>query len=198
MRVWLVVFIGKSWVESLKKESLTKELILNGSGQLFPDTRIRALTIFFRSIRLWLGSGYLYIAIYPATKIPKCCRRKFMFFLKRFSKLSGYYCLVPVLRPSITDTVEAMNMPFQRRHNHSKLWITVEVYSRTQKVEVYFAYEGYGFVAFFNTDLVKILAFTCAMNLGVILKGKWSHGLPLPRNVDRTHSLVLIIYADLI
>ena len=44
---------------------------------------------------------------------------KFMFFDKKLSKSSEFYYLELGLYPSITDTVEAMNILSQERHNHS-------------------------------------------------------------------------------
>ena len=78
-----------------------------------------------------------------------------MFFEKKLSKSSEFYYLEPGLYPSITDFVEAMNTLIQERHNHSEKCITVKVFRRTQKVEIYLANEGSA-LAFFSTDLRHI------------------------------------------
>ena len=74
---------------------------------------------------------------------------KLMFFDKKLSKSSEFYYLEPGSYPSITDIVEAMNTPIQERHKHSENCLTVKVSRRTQKVEIYLAYEGSG-LAFFS------------------------------------------------
>ena len=72
-----------------------------------------------------------------------------MFFDKKLSKSSEFYYLEPGLYPSFTDTVEAMNILIQEKHNHSENCVTVKVSRRTQKVEIYLANEGSG-LAFFE------------------------------------------------
>ena len=80
---------------------------------------------------------------------------KLMFFDKKLSRSSEFYCLEPGLHPSVTDIVEAMNTLIQKRHNHSENCITVKVSRRTQKSEIGLANEIYGF-EFFSTDLGDI------------------------------------------
>ena len=75
-----------------------------------------------------------------------------MSFDKKFSNSSEFYYLEPGLYPSITDIVEAMNSLIQEGRNRSEKCITVEVYRRTQKVEIYLINERSG-LAFFSTDL---------------------------------------------
>ena len=48
----------------------------------------------------------------------------------------------PSLYPSVTDIVEVLNTLFQERQNHSESGITVKVFQRTQKSEIYLAIEG--------------------------------------------------------
>ena len=75
-----------------------------------------------------------------------------MFFYKKFSKSLHFYYLKPCIYPSNTDFVEAMNILFQERHNHSENCIKVKMSLRTKKVEIYLANEGSD-LAFFSTDL---------------------------------------------
>ena len=99
---------------------------------------------------------------------------KFMFSDKKLSKSSEFYYLEPGLYPFITDIVEAMNILFQERHNHSGNCIKVKVSRRTLKIEIYHANEGSG-LAFFSTDLGHIFGSNIANGFRVILRGKGPH-----------------------
>ena len=118
-----------------------------------------------------------------------------MFFDNKLSNSSKFYYLEPGLYPSITDTVEAMNILIQERHNHSENCIKVEVSRRTQKVEIYLANEGSG-LAFFSTDLGHIFGSNVGNEFGVMLRGKGPHKPEVAYDIVRIHSLM--IYTDLI
>ena len=120
---------------------------------------------------------------------------KFMCFDKKLSKSLDFHYLEPGLYPSLTDIVEAMNTLIQQRHKHSENCITVKVYRRTQKVEIYFANGGSG-LAFFSTDLGHIFGSNVSDELGVMLRGKGTHQPEFVYDIVRIHSL--LIYTDLI
>ena len=75
----------------------------------------------------------------------------FMFLTKKFSRSSEFYYVDPGLYPSITENAEAMNTLIQEKHKHSENCITVEVSQRTQKVEIYLAFEISGLVFLIRT-----------------------------------------------
>ena len=120
---------------------------------------------------------------------------KFKFFDNKLSKSSDFYYLQPGLYPSFTDTVEAMNIFIQERHKHSENCIKVKMSRRTQKVEIYLAYETSG-LAFFSMDLGHIFGSIVGNEFGVLLRGKGPHKLDFAYDIFRIHSLM--IYTDLI
>ena len=118
-----------------------------------------------------------------------------MFFDKKLSKSTKFYCLELGLYPSITDIVQAMNTLIQEKHNHSENCIAVKVSRRTQKVEIYLANGGSGF-AFFRTELGHIFRSTLGSEFGVMLRGKEPHKPKFAIDVVLIHSFM--IYTDLI
>ena len=120
-----------------------------------------------------------------------------MFFDRKLSKSSEYYYLEPGLYPSITDIVEAMNILIQERHNHSEDCIKVNVFRRTQKVEIYLA-NGRSGLAFFSTDLGHIFGSNVGNEFGVMLRVKGPHKPEFANDIVRIHSLMkytnLIVY----
>ena len=132
-------------------ESFTIELVPNASAQLFPDNTLSSFTNFLpEQLNL---EGQWEVAFselsYPSI-YQNVTAGKFMFFDKKFSKSSEFYYLDPGLYPSITDIVEVVNTFVQEKHSHNESCITIRV-SRNQKVEIYLAIEGSGFV-FFSTN----------------------------------------------
>ena len=177
-------------------ESFTIELVSNASAQLFPDNTLSSFTNFLpEQLNL---DGPWEVAIseisYPSM-YQNVTERKFMFFEKKLSKSSEFFYLEPGLHPSITDIVEAMNILFQERHNHSENCIHVNVSRRTQKVEIYLANEGSG-LAFLSTDLGHIFGSNVGNEFGVMLRGKGPHKPEFASDIVRIHSLM--IYTDLI
>ena len=177
-------------------ESFTIELISNASAQLFPDNTLSSFTTFLpEQLNL---DGQWDVALseisYPLM-FQNVTEGKFMFFDKKRSKLSEFYYLEPVLYPSITDIVEAMNILIQGRHNHSENCNKVKVSWRTQKVEIYLANEGSG-LAFFSTDLGHIFGSNVGNEFVVMLRGKGPHKPEFAYDLVRIHSLM--IYTDLI
>ena len=120
-------------------------------------------------------------------------RREILCYLRR--KSSEFYYLEPGFYPSITNILEAMNLLIQEKHNHSKNCITVKVFRRTQKNEIYLANEGSGLV-FFSTDLGHIFGSNVGNECGVMLRGKGPQKPELAYDIVRIHSLM--IYTDLI
>ena len=118
-----------------------------------------------------------------------------MFFDKKLSESSEFYYLEPVLYPSITDIVEAMNILIQERHNHSENCVKVKVSRRTQKVEIYLANGGSG-LACFSTDLGHFLGSNVGNEFRVMLREKGRHKPEFAYDIVRIHSLM--IYANLI
>ena len=177
-------------------ESCTIELVSNASAQLFPDNTLSSFTNFLpEQLNL---DGQWEVAIseisYPSM-YQNVTEGKFMFFDKKLPKSSEFYYLEPGLYPSITDIIEAMNILFQERHNHSENCIKVKVSQRTQKVEIYLANEGSG-LAFFSTDLGHIFGSNVGNEFGVMLRRKGPHKPEFAYNIVRIHSLM--IYTDLI
>ena len=119
---------------------------------------------------------------------------KLRFLTKKLSNSLEFFELEPVLYPSNTDIVEAMNILIQERHNHSENCIKVKVSRGTQKVEIYLANGGSG-LAFFSTDLGHIFGSNVGNEIGVMLRGKGPHKPKSAYDIVRIHSL--LIYADL-
>ena len=122
-------------------------------------------------------------------------RENLCFFDKKLSKSFEFYYLESGLYPFITDTVEAMNILIQERHNHSENCIKVKVSRRTQNFEIYLANEGSG-LAFLSTDLGHIFGSNVGNEFGVMLRGKGPHKPEFAYDIVRIHSLM--IYTDLI
>ena len=118
-----------------------------------------------------------------------------MFFDKKLSKSSVFYYLEPGLYPSITDSVEAMNILIQERHNHNENCIKAKVSRKTQKVEIYLANEASG-LAFFSTHLGHIFGSNVGNEFGVMLRRKRPHKPNFAYDIVLIHSLM--IYTDLI
>ena len=57
-----------------------------------------------------------------------------MFFDEKLSKSSELYYLEPGLYPSITDIVEAMNIPIRERHSHSENCIKTKVSQKRKRL----------------------------------------------------------------
>ena len=87
-----------------------------------------------------------------------------MFCYKNFLKSLEIYYVENGLDPSITYIVEAMNTLLQERDNQSENCIRVEMFQKTQKVDIYVTNERSS-LAFFSTDLGHILEVVMAMNL---------------------------------
>ena len=126
---------------------------------------------FYRSNWNWMVNGRLQFQKNPTHQSTKLLRREnWFFFDKKLSESSEFYYLQPLLYPSITDIVEAMNILIQERHNHSENCIKVKVSRRMQKVEIYFANEASG-LAFFSKDLWLIFESKVGNGFGVMLRG---------------------------
>ena len=117
-----------------------------------------------------------------------------MFFDDKHSKLSEIYYLEPDFYPSISDTVEAINILIQERHI-SDYCIKVKVSRRSQKFEIYLANEGSG-LAFFSTDLGHIFGKNVGNEFEVMLRGKGPHKPEFVYDIVRIHSFSF--YTDLI
>ena len=105
-------------------DSFTKELVLNASGELFPDNTLRFFTnISPEQVNL---EGQWMVAIseisYPSTH-QNITEGNFKFFDKKLSESTSTYNLEPGLYISITDIVEAMNTLIQERNNHNETFI---------------------------------------------------------------------------
>ena len=159
----------------LTVESLVMELVSNAYAQLFPDNTLSSFINFLpeqlKMERQWevAISETSYPSMYHNITVGK-----FMFFDKKFSKLSEICYLETGLYPSITDIVEAMNTLIQQRQNHSENCITFKVSRRTQKVEICLANEVSG-LPFFSVDLGHIFGRNVGNEFGLMLRGKWPH-----------------------
>ena len=117
-----VVFLSKKVDQShLTMESFKLVLVFNTSAQMFPNYTPGSFTNFlFEQLNM---EGQWEVAIselsYPSM-YQNVTEGKFMFLIKRFSKLFESYCLEPCLYSSMTDIVEAMNNRIQEKHNHSE------------------------------------------------------------------------------
>ena len=172
-------------------ESFTKNLVSYASAQLFPDNKLSSFTNFLpEQLNL---EGQWEVAI-PQISYPSMYQNvtegKFMFFGKKLSKSSEFHFLEPGLYSSITDIVEVMNTLIQEWHNHSENCITVRVYRRTQKVEIYLSNEEFD-LAFSSTDLGHIFRSNVGNEIGVMLRGKGPQKPELAYNNIHIHSLML-------
>ena len=122
-------------------------------------------------------------------------RENLCFLTRNFQSHQNSFYLEPGLYTSITDIVEAMNILIHERHNHCENSIKVEVFRRTQKVEIYLANEASG-LALFSTDLGHIFGSKVGNEFGVMLRGKGPQKPEFACDIVRIHSLM--IYTDLI
>ena len=171
-------------------------MVSNAFAQIFPDNTLSSFTNFL-SEQLNLD-GQWEVAIseisYPSM-YQNVTEGKILFFDKKLSKSAELYYLEPGLYSSITDIVEAMHILLQERHNDSENCVTVKVYRRTRKVEIYLANEGSG-LAFFSTDLGHIFGSNVGNEFGVMLRAKGPQKPENAYDIVRIHSLM--IYTDLI
>ena len=96
---------------------------------------------------------------------------KFTFFDINFSKFFSFLLSGTWSSPSITDIVEAMNTLIEERHSHGEFSITVKMYRRTQKTEIYLTKEISG-LSFFSTDMGHFLGSNVGKEFEVMLRGK--------------------------
>ena len=176
--------------------SFTIELLSNASGELFPNNTLSSFTNFLpEQVEL---EGQWEVAIseisYPST-YQNITERKFKFFDDKLSKSTTTYNLEPVLQTSMTDIVEAMNMPIQERNNHNENCTTVKVSRRTQKVVIMLANDTSG-LALCSTDLGHIFGNNVGNEFGVPVIGKGPHEPEFAYDIVRIHSLM--IYSDLV
>ena len=177
-------------------ESCTIELVSNACEQLFSNKRLSSFTDFLPE-QLNLEGQWEVAKLdksYPS-RYQNVTEGRLVFFDKKLSMSSEFHYLEPVLYPSITDIVEAINTLIQEKHNHSENCLTVEVSRRTQKVEIYVANEGSG-LAFFIGDLGHILGSNVGLDFGVMSRGKGPHKGEIAYDIVRIH--YLMIYTDLI
>ena len=98
-------------------ESFTIELVSNASAQLFPENTLSCFTKFLPEQLNLEGQWEVAISeIYYQSVYQNVTDRKVMFFHKKLSKSSEFYCLEPGLYPSIADIVETMNILIRERH----------------------------------------------------------------------------------
>ena len=152
-------------------ESFTIELDSIASTQLFPDKTLSSFTNFLTEELNLEGQWEVANSetSYPS-KYQNVTGKEYVSYQK-LSKSSDSYYLEPGLYPSVTDIVEALNTPIQERHNNSKNCSTKKVSRITQKTEIYLSNDGSG-VAFFSTDLGRILGSNIGNEFGVMLRGK--------------------------
>ena len=103
-------------------DSLTKELVSNASGELFPNNTLSSFTNFLpEQVNL---EGQWEVAIseisYPSM-YQNITEENFKFFDEKLSKSTTSFNLEPGLYSSITDIVEAMNRLTQRETTTTKL-----------------------------------------------------------------------------
>ena len=172
-------------------ESFTIELVSNASAKIYPDNALNSFTKFVtEQLNLdgqWEGafSEKSYQSMYQNVSAGK-----FKFFDTKLSNSSDYYYLEPSLFHSITDIVEATNMLFQERHNHTDTSIALKVFRRSQKVGIHPANEGSD-LALFSTD---IFGNNDGNASAVMLRGKVPHKQVFAYDLDPKHSLM--IYTD--
>ena len=117
----------------------------------------------------------------------------FMFFDKKVSKSQDPTYLGRGLRLPLPILLKARTLSFKK--NHWESFITVKISRRTQKKDIYFAFEGFG-LAFFSLDLRLIFGGHVGNENGVMLRAKRPNKLGFTYDVARIHSLML--YTDLI
>ena len=177
-------------------ESFTIELVSNASAQLFPDNSLSSFTIFLPEQLNLDGLREVAISeISYSSMYQNVTEGKSMFFDKKLSKSSEFFYLEPGLYPSLTDTVEAMNILIQERHNHSENCIKFKVSRETQKVEICLANEASG-LAFFSMDLGHLFGSNVGNEYGVMLRGKGPHKPEFAYDIVCIH--FHMIYTDLI
>ena len=114
-------------------DSFTIELVLNASGELFPDNTLSSLPKFFKGASKLEGPmGSCTSEISYQSVYQNITEEEFEFFDEKVSKSTSTYNLEPGLYTSVTHFVEAMNTLIQERNNHNETCKTVKV-SRRKK-----------------------------------------------------------------
>ena len=196
MRLSAVNFIGKSWSKSFNNGIVYNRV---GFKCICATISRQYIELFYKFSPEELNlDGHWEVAIseisYPSM-YQNVTERKLRFFDKKFSKSSEFYCLESGLNPSITDTVESMNILIQERHNHSGNCIKVKEPRRTQKLEIYLEKDGSG-LSCFSTDLGHLIRSNVGNEFGVMLRRKGPQKPKFAYDIVRIHSLM--IYTDLI
>ena len=151
-------------------ESFTEELVSSAAPQFFPDSVLSSLVNFLaEQLNVedqWevATSETFYPSFYQNFTVGKL-----MYFMKNLSKSSKFSYLDSGLYPSITDIVEAIKTTIQETNNYSESSMTVKVYRRKQKLEVYFAKQGSG-LAFCSTDLGNVFGSNVVNDFEVMLR----------------------------
>ena len=176
--------------------SITKELVSNASGELFPDTTLSSFTNFLpEQVNL---EGQWEVAIseisYPSM-YQNITEGYFKFLDEKLLKSTSTYSIEPGFYNSITDIVEAMNTLIQERNNYNETCITVKVSRKTQKIVFMLPNDTSG-LAFCSTDLDHIFGNNVGNQFGVLMKGKGPHEPQFAYDIVRVHSLM--IYSDLL
>ena len=106
----------------------TRELAYKSSAQLLPEKMTQPFTIFLPNQMNLEGHWEVAISEMSSPSMyQNVTDLRIMFFDEKILKSSEFYYLEPGLHPSITDNVETMSTPIQKRYNHSQSCITVEV-----------------------------------------------------------------------
>ena len=152
-------------------DSITKELVPNASGELFPDNILRSFyKLFTRVSKLGGAKGDCKFGAILPINVSKHNGGKFQISWRETFNSTSTYNLEPGLYTSITDIVEAMNMLIQERNNQNENWTTVMVSRRTQKVVVLLANDTSG-LAFCNNDLGHTFAINVGTQFELLIKG---------------------------
>ena len=177
-------------------DSLTLELVLNASGELFPDNTLSSFRSFLPDQLILEGQWEVAISeIFYLSMYQIITEGKLKFFDEKLSKSTPTYKLGPGLNTSITDFVEAMKMLIQERNNHNETCITVKVSRRTQKVLIMLA-NDFSDLSFCSTDLDHVFGNNVGNEFGLMMIGKGPHEPEFAYDIVRIHSLK--IYSDLV
>ena len=112
----------------LTMESITIELVSNGSAELVPNNALSSFTNFIPEQLNLEGQREVAISkMFYLSMYQNATEGNFKIFDKRLSKLLELYYMEPGIYLFITIFVETMNTLIPKRHNHSRSCITVEV-----------------------------------------------------------------------
>ena len=164
----------------------TIELVSNASSELFLNTTLSSFTNFLPDQVNIGGQWEVAVSQISCPSMYQIVREgKFLFHVNELSKTIDYYYLEPGLYHSITDIVEAMSSPIQKKNDHNTTCISVKVDLRTQKIAFLLVNDEPSFVIS-SIVLGHIFGGDVPNDWGISMLGKGPHKFLLAYDIVRS------------